>query len=68
MEKEKPKIKVKISQEKTENWNTLLEILLNENPNIGFYITDGGNVMYVYLENDAGFSLKLTKDGRWELE
>ena len=64
----KKEIKIKLSQEKIDDWGSLIETLVNESPETSFYLTDGGNTIHIYLSREAGFNLELTKDGRWKLE
>jgi len=66
MAKETKKIEVKISENRTNTWNFLLELLVNQQ-SVGFFVTDGGNSVYIYPEF-TDWSIIFHKNGNWDLE
>lgn len=63
----KRKIEVKLPEKKVNHWNSLLEILIN-NVFVDWSIFDKGESIRLYPENEHCWSIKLNRNGTWELE
>ncbi len=55
---------IKVKQPEKTKWDYFLEALVNEGKE--FYLTDGGNTIYIY--NMTDYTIALHRNGRYELE
>jgi len=67
MKKEENKIKVSLNTKKVEQFQKLIEGLIQSGFN-DVYLTEGQSEVWLYLPEPSGFNIALNRNGTWELK
>lgn len=62
----KKKIKIEVKPKKSDDWERMVNAVLNSKLDASFYSKDGE--MFISINDESLYSIRLKKDGTWDIQ